>query len=148
MASHKQCLRTLTSAAGHTPPVVMHIEFRDLVTIFNRTNCCIMAAQQVQPSNDLTGQLRVISLLPSATEILCFIGGGHLLVGRSHECDYPESITDRPVLTRAINTFASSQQMHDAVSDAMSTGKVSGIQSASSTQAFISMVCSCSRAAD
>ena len=32
--------------------------------------------------------LRVVSVLPSATEILCFIGGGHLLVGRSHEDNY------------------------------------------------------------
>ena len=42
---------------------------------------------------------RVVSLLPSATEALCFLGGGHLLVGRSHECDFPPSITHLPVLT-------------------------------------------------
>lgn len=45
--------------------------------------------------------MRVISLLPSATEILCRIGGGHLLVGRSHECDWPEGIAQLPVLTGA-----------------------------------------------
>lgn len=43
--------------------------------------------------------MRVVSLLPSATEILCQIGGESLLVGRSHECDHPRSILDRPVLT-------------------------------------------------
>lgn len=42
---------------------------------------------------------RVASLLPSATEMLCAIGGEHLLVGRCHEDNYPLSITDRPILT-------------------------------------------------
>jgi iron complex transport system substrate-binding protein len=47
---------------------------------------------------------RVVSLLPSATEILCRIGGGHLLVGRGHECDWPRDTPDLalsrlPILT-------------------------------------------------
>jgi len=33
--------------------------------------------------------MRVVSLLPAATEILAAIGGDHLLVARSHECDHP-----------------------------------------------------------
>jgi iron complex transport system substrate-binding protein len=45
--------------------------------------------------------MRVVSLLPSATELLCHIGGGGLLVGRSHECDFPPHLTHLPVLTGA-----------------------------------------------
>ncbi len=44
--------------------------------------------------------MRVVSLLPSATELLCAVGGRELLVGRSHECDFPPSIRGLPALTR------------------------------------------------
>lgn len=44
---------------------------------------------------------RVISLLPSATEIVCALGCADGLVGISHECDFPEAIRDRRVLTRS-----------------------------------------------
>ncbi len=40
---------------------------------------------------------RVISLLPAATEIVCALGLESKLVGRSHECDYPESVKQLPV---------------------------------------------------
>jgi iron complex transport system substrate-binding protein len=42
---------------------------------------------------------RIISLLPSATEIVCALGFEDQLVGRSHECDFPHSVTRLPVLT-------------------------------------------------
>lgn len=42
---------------------------------------------------------RIVSLLPSATEIVCVLGAADGLVGISHECDYPESVRDRQVLT-------------------------------------------------
>jgi iron complex transport system substrate-binding protein len=45
--------------------------------------------------------LRVISLLPSATEMVCAVGAEDLLVGISHECDFPLTVRDRPVLTRS-----------------------------------------------
>ncbi|TVQ61537.1 MAG: cobalamin-binding protein [Phycisphaerales bacterium] len=49
--------------------------------------------------------MRVVSLLPSATETLCVAGGSELLVGRSHECDAPADILDRPVLTSQNTDF-------------------------------------------
>jgi iron complex transport system substrate-binding protein len=45
--------------------------------------------------------VRIVSLLPSATEIVCALGGRGDLVGRSHECDHPVGVADLPVLTRA-----------------------------------------------
>src|SRR5438445_176115 len=42
---------------------------------------------------------RIISLLPSATEIACVLGCADQLVGVSHECDFPAEIRGRPVLT-------------------------------------------------
>lgn len=40
---------------------------------------------------------RVISLLPSATEIVCALGLTEQLSGRSHECDYPAEVQHLPV---------------------------------------------------
>ena len=42
---------------------------------------------------------RVVSLIASATEIVCALGARDLLVGRSHECDFPEDVKELPVLT-------------------------------------------------
>jgi iron complex transport system substrate-binding protein len=42
---------------------------------------------------------RVISLIASATEIVCTLGCEDELVGRSHECDYPESVRRLPQCT-------------------------------------------------
>ncbi len=43
---------------------------------------------------------RIISLLPSATEIVCALGLQENLVGRSHECDYPSGVTQLPICSR------------------------------------------------
>ncbi len=43
--------------------------------------------------------MRVVSLLPSATEIVCRLGCATWLVGRSHECDYPPEVQWLPVCT-------------------------------------------------
>src|SRR5271154_5949860 len=38
----------------------------------------------------------VVSLLASATEIVCALGAGEMLVGRSHECDNPDWVRRLP----------------------------------------------------
>jgi iron complex transport system substrate-binding protein len=42
---------------------------------------------------------RIVTLLPSATEIVCALGFEAQLVGRSHECDYPPQVVRLPMLT-------------------------------------------------
>lgn len=60
--------------------------------------------------------VRIVSLIPSGTEILAALGLTNAIVGRSHECDYPPEIKDRPVCTQArINTNAPSIEIHDKV---------------------------------
>lgn len=44
--------------------------------------------------------MRIVSLLPSATEIVCALGLEKRLVGISHSCDYPRTIAKLPRLTR------------------------------------------------
>ncbi|TWR26483.1 cobalamin-binding protein [Mucilaginibacter pallidiroseus] len=46
-------------------------------------------------------QQKIISLLPSATEIVCALGLQGNLVGRSHECDFPDGVSNMPVCTEA-----------------------------------------------
>jgi iron complex transport system substrate-binding protein len=54
------------------------------------------------PSQELfiMSEPRIVSLIASATEIVCALGMEHALVGRSHECDYPPSIRRLPVCTQ------------------------------------------------
>ncbi len=43
---------------------------------------------------------RIVSFLPAGTEMVHALGAGGELVGRSHECDYPASVTRLPVVSR------------------------------------------------
>ena len=65
--------------------------------------------------------MRVVSLVPSATELLCAMGAADLLVGRSHECDAPDSIHDVPVLTTSRTTAFAATAIDAQVTEAMTT---------------------------
>jgi iron complex transport system substrate-binding protein len=61
--------------------------------------------------------LKIVSLLPSATEIVCALGLEENLVGITHECDFPASITNLPHLTasRISHETMSSKEIDHAV---------------------------------
>jgi iron complex transport system substrate-binding protein len=57
--------------------------------------------------------LRIVTLLPSATEIVAVLGAADEIVGRSHECDYPDGIAALPALTAArIDSTGTSAKIH------------------------------------
>jgi iron complex transport system substrate-binding protein len=60
--------------------------------------------------------IRIVSLIPSATEIAATLGLQSAIVGRSHECDYPPEIAHLPVCTQArLNGNADSSSIHNEV---------------------------------
>ncbi len=46
--------------------------------------------------------MRIVSLLPSATEMICALGLEHQLVGVTHECDYPPTVRRLPTVTHTV----------------------------------------------
>ena len=46
--------------------------------------------------------VRIVSLLPSATEIVYALGLGESLVGVTHECDFPADARTKPIVTRGV----------------------------------------------
>ena len=59
---------------------------------------------------------RVITMLPSATEIVCALGHRDAIVARSHECDYPTSIKQLPACTESkIDTTKLSENIDNQV---------------------------------
>jgi iron complex transport system substrate-binding protein len=67
--------------------------------------------------------MRVVSLLPSATEILCALGVDP--VGVTHECDYPPHVAERPTVVHStVDTDGSSRAIDDSVQDALVEGGV------------------------
>ena len=66
---------------------------------------------------------RVVTLLASATEIVCALGYEDALVARSHECDYPASVTKLPACTESkIDTRKTSRDIDDQVKSIVEQG--------------------------
>ena len=66
--------------------------------------------------------MRIVSLLPSATEIVCELGLGDQLVGVTHECDYPPFVRDLPKVTRTLIPHdASSREIDGLVRERLKT---------------------------
>ncbi len=72
---------------------------------------------------------RIVSLIASATEIVCALGFEESMVGRSHECDYPPSVEKLPVCSSSkVDVDGSSRAIDDQVraivADALSVYRV------------------------
>ena len=68
--------------------------------------------------------MRIVSLLPSATDIVCSLGLRDQLVGRTHECDWPPGIENVPAVTSdALATHEmTSADIHAAIGGAVHSG--------------------------
>src|SRR4029078_5309765 len=68
--------------------------------------------------------MRIVSLPPSATEIVCALGLRDELVGVTHECDWPPEVVGLPVMTsNALDLVdATSREIHRRVGDAVHGG--------------------------
>lgn len=67
--------------------------------------------------------MRIVSLIPSATEIVACLGGENDLVGRSHECDFPAGVASLPALTAPrIDLGGGSGAIHAEVTRALTEG--------------------------
>ncbi len=69
--------------------------------------------------------MRIVSLVPNGTEILFALGAGDLVVGVSHECDYPAEARTRPILTGSALTPGMSAAEVDAAVSAQVGGGLS-----------------------
>src|SRR3954447_11891255 len=62
------------------------------------------------------GDVRIVSLVPSATEMLFAIGAGDEVVAVTHECDYPPEVQELPRITRdVIGPGLESREIDEAV---------------------------------
>lgn len=67
---------------------------------------------------------RVISLLPAATEMVCLLEAQDRLVGRSHECDFPEAIRRIPAVTStSVDSRASGSAIQGQVQESLQRGQ-------------------------
>ena len=58
--------------------------------------------------------MRIVTLLPSATEIVCALGLTDSLVGVSHSCDFPPGVRNLPAMTFTSVPHAESSDVIDS----------------------------------
>ena len=68
--------------------------------------------------------MRIVSLLPSATEIVFALGLGDELVGRTHECDFPPEAAQVPLMTADVGGSPTDggREIHDRVARSLHGG--------------------------
>jgi len=69
-----------------------------------------MRNAKIAPAIDMTTTPRIVSFLPSATEMVCALGLGEQLAGITHECDYPAEVIGKPVVVRNVLPIESMSQ--------------------------------------
>jgi iron complex transport system substrate-binding protein len=107
---------TGTRSARPTPTVVTHREPGPITAI--------MAQASRRPAVVASEPVRIVSLLPSTTEILFAIGAGEDVVGVTFECDYPaEARTRRIVSTSTLPEGLSPGEIDLAVKERMAAGE-------------------------
>lgn len=66
--------------------------------------------------DEILSELNIVSLLPSATEIICELGFEEQLVGRSHECKNPPSVKKLPAVTNSsVKNTGRSDEINDKI---------------------------------
>lgn len=66
--------------------------------------------------------MKIVSLLPSATEIICTLGLADQLVAVTHECDFPPYVKDKPPITRSwLQSDLTSSEIDQAVRSQLAT---------------------------
>jgi iron complex transport system substrate-binding protein len=73
----------------------------------------------------MTTAQRIVSFLPSATEMACALGLQDQLVGITHECDYPPSVREKPIVVSSAISMATMTQaeIDKTVSERMRNGQ-------------------------
>ncbi|MEX2455695.1 MAG: cobalamin-binding protein [Balneolaceae bacterium] len=72
-----------------------------------------------------SSRIRIASLLPSLTEVVCKLGFEEQLVCRSHECDFPKPITHLPVVTEPKYSVSKNDQsgdIHQSITELLQQG--------------------------
>jgi iron complex transport system substrate-binding protein len=74
--------------------------------------------------SDQPAPRRVVSLLAAGTELVCALGAGDRLVGRSHECDTPDWVERLPAVSRpTFDTTGSSDDIDRLVKEKIRAGQ-------------------------